>query len=72
MRVIWIGIWKLGDVEKYGGWDSYLKVRKGWMPEKNTVFIFDEAQLSYQDVELWNRLFNNIRDYPNRRAIAFA
>ena len=70
--VIWIGGWKLDDVAKCGGWYSFLKTRKGWIPGENTVFIFDEAQVSYRDVELWNELFKGIHDYPDRRAIVFA
>jgi energy-coupling factor transporter ATP-binding protein EcfA2 len=72
VRVIWIGGWKLDDVAKCGGWYSYLKKRKGWIPGEDTVFIFDEAQVTYKDGELWNELFKGIHDYPDRRAIAFA
>ena len=72
VHVIWICRWKLGDVVKCGGWYSFLKMRKGWIPGKNTVFIFDEAQVSYKDGELWNELFKGIHDYPNCHAIAFA
>ena len=72
VHVIWICRWKLGDVAKCGGWYSFLKMRKGWIPGKNTVFIFDEAQVSYKDGELWNELFKGIHDYPNCHAIAFA
>ena len=70
--VIWIGGWKLDDVAECGGWYSFLKMRKGWIPGENTVFIFDEAQESYEDGELWNKLFKGIHDYPDHRAIAFA
>ena len=54
------------------GWYSLLKMRKGWIPGENMVFIFDGAQESYKDGELWNKLFKGIHDYPDRRAIAFA
>jgi hypothetical protein len=70
--VIWIDYWKYGDVAECGGWFSYLRTIKGWVPDQETVFIFDEAQLSYEDPELWHDLFKNICDYPNRRAIVFA
>ena len=70
--VIWIGGWKLDDVAECGGWYSFLKMRKGWIPGENMVFIFDEAQESYEDGELWNELFKGIHNYPDRRAIAFA
>jgi hypothetical protein len=59
-------------VTEYRGWYSYLKTRKGWIPGENTVFIFDEAQVSYKDTQLWNELFKGIHDIPDRRAIAFA
>ena len=72
VRVIWIARWKLDDVAEYGGWWSYLNKQKGWIPGEDTVSIFDEAQESYKDVELWNELFKGIHDYPDRRAIAFA
>jgi hypothetical protein len=72
VRVIWIGGWKLDDVANCGGWYSYLKTRKGWKPDEDTVFIFDEAQVSYKDGELWNELFKGIHAYRDRRAIAFA
>ena len=35
------------------------------------VFSFDEAQTSYTDGALWNDFFKCMRDYPDRRAIAF-
>ena len=43
VRAIWIGGWKLDDVAECGGWYSFLKMRKGWIPGENTVFIFDGA-----------------------------
>ena len=70
--VIWIGGWKLDDVAECGGWYSFLKMRKGWIPGENMVFIFDGAQELYKDGELWNEWFKGIHDYPDRRAIAFA
>jgi hypothetical protein len=37
------------------------------------VFIFDEAQLSYWDMDLWTGFFKEIRgNTPDRWAIAFA
>lgn len=37
------------------------------------MFIFDEAQLSYWDLDLWTGFFKEIRgDTPDRWAIAFA
>ena len=71
VRVIWISGWNPDDVAECLGWYPYLKKQKGWIPKENTVFIFDEAQESYMDGELWNDLFKCIHDYPERRAIAF-
>ncbi|EDR00458.1 uncharacterized protein LACBIDRAFT_334116 [Laccaria bicolor S238N-H82] len=71
VRVIWTGGWKLDDVAECRGWYSYLNKRNGWIPGEGTVFIFDEAQESYKDMELWNELFKGIHDYPDHRAIAF-
>jgi len=71
VHVIWISGWKHDDVKECGGWYYYLK-QKGWIPGKDTVFIFDEAQVTYNDGGLWNDLFKGIQDYPDRRAIAFA
>jgi len=48
VHVIWVGMWDFDDVAQCGGWYSYLKERKGWIPAKDTVFIFDEAQVSYK------------------------
>ena len=45
--------------------------KKGWTPDKETVFIFDEAQMSYKDTELWMDLFKCIHAYRERRAIVF-
>ena len=72
VHVIWISGWKFGDVEASGGWYPYLKKRKFWEEGKDTVFIFDEAQVSYTDGALWNDLFKSIRQYRDRRAIVFA
>lgn len=70
--VIWIGGWKIVDVAACGSWHPYLKERKGWIPEAATVLIFDDAQVSYQDAELWDQMFKAIHEYHNLRAIAFA
>jgi hypothetical protein len=71
VHVIWVGS-RVDDVAECGGWYSYLEKRKGWIPGEDTVFIFDEAQLTYKDGALWNELFKCMHDYPDRRVIAFA
>ena len=43
----------------------------GWTPGVPTVFIFDEAQMTYLDEALWLNLFKSPHDYEVR-AIAFA
>lgn len=60
------------DVKACGGWENYLKHEKHWVEGKNTVFIFDEAQMSYTDGALWSDFFKCMRDHLDRRAIAFA
>ena len=52
-------------------WSTYLE-RKGWKAFDETVFIFDEAQLTYWDGSgLWNSFFKSIHEY-DCRAIIFA
>ena len=70
MDVIWINGWPLEEVRIAGGAYLYLE-RKGWEPYKKTVFIFDDAHMSYMCRELWNDFFKTIHAYENRRAIAF-
>ena len=36
------------------------------------VFVFDEAQMSYEDGDLWNNFFKSIHSYHNCHAIIFA
>jgi len=52
-----------------GGWMSYLK-KKGWVLNNKTVLVFDEAQVSYHDMELWH-IIKSVEDYPQRRIILF-
>jgi hypothetical protein len=54
-----------------GGYRSYLR-SMGWEESKETLFILDEAQASYQDSALWIGLFKSLHGYPYRRAIVFA
>jgi hypothetical protein len=52
----------------YGGSLSYLghKGWKGWTDGEETVFIFDEAQTTYEDKELW---FKNLGDHKTLRKL---
>jgi DNA helicase HerA-like ATPase len=54
---------------------EYLKKDKHWDDDIASVFIFDEAQLTYGDTGLWNTLFKSISDHPStlqHRIIVFA
>jgi hypothetical protein len=73
IRVIWVNGWQRRDVKEAGGARKYLRNVLGWREGQNTVFIFDEAQLSYWDMDLWIGFFKEIRgNTPDRWAIAFA
>ena len=71
MDVIWVNGWSLEEVEDSGGHLSYLE-KKDWAPDRDTLFIFDDAQVSYKDMDLWGHFFKSIRERKNRRAIAFS
>jgi hypothetical protein len=52
-------------------WDHYLTERYAWTRgERPTVFIFDEAQMIYEDEGLWIGLLKNLRS--DEYAILFA
>lgn len=70
VNVIWVNGWPREEVAGMGGCRHYLE-QKGWIDRERTVFIFDEAQLSYADWDLWNGFFRSIHDFKDRRAIAF-
>jgi len=72
MNVIWVSEWPIDEVEESGGYYAYLQLVKGWERGTNTVFIFDEAQITYWDQQLWRDFFRVLGDYNNLRAIAFA
>jgi len=72
MNVIWVSEWPVNEVEESGGYCAYLENVKGWEQGANTVFIFDEAELTYWDEQLWRDFFRMLRDYNNLQAIAFA
>jgi hypothetical protein len=69
--VIWVSGWPVEEVKKFGGAYGYLSRRKRWVLEKKTVFIFNDAQMSYNDRQLWNDFFKTMHGYDKRRAIAF-
>ena len=69
--VISIPTWPTEEIVRSGEWETQLRLR-GWVEQNETVFIFDEAQVSYGDAELWNNFFKSIHEYPRCRAIIFA
>jgi hypothetical protein len=72
VHIIGVFGWPLEKVSNIGGWQAYLQHEKGWVQSRKTIFIFDEAQLSYEDFNLWNEFFKSVADYPNLFVIAFA
>ena len=72
MNVIWISNWPIQEVKTSGGAYAYLQMQ-GWVPSNKTVFIFDDAQASFdsEDVVLWNNFFKTIHGYDKHCAIAF-
>jgi len=52
-------------------WEEVLG-HMGWVRDQQAVFIFDEAQLTYRDGDLWGNFFKAILLYSKCRAIAFA
>jgi len=62
-----VGEWPVEEVEESGGYCAYLEHVKGWDKGTNTVFIFDNAQLTYWDEQLWVDFFRVLRDYNNLR-----
>jgi hypothetical protein len=71
-NVIFIANWDLKAVDAAGNWQSHLVDKYGWVTGERTFFIFDDAQTTYGDIDLWNQLFKSIHDFDNRFAIAFA
>jgi hypothetical protein len=59
MPVIWVDGWRSRESRS---WSSYLR-NKGWKKHDETVFIFNDAQMTYWDVQLWNSFFKSIHDF---------
>jgi hypothetical protein len=62
VQIIPVSEWPVNAVHD---WKSRLRTngwRQRWQDEK-TFFIFDEAQLTYEDFGLWNDFFKSLRDY---------
>lgn len=70
--VIMVCGWPQEKVDRFGGWEQFLRKKGYWEPGKNTIFIFDEAQESYGDTELWGQIFKDFRGFSVLFIIAFA
>jgi hypothetical protein len=68
--IIFITVWYPEAVN--GDWQRYLRVKYGWVPGQRTIFIFDDAQTSYQDTDLWLQFFKELPRHNTDFAIAFA
>ena len=64
--------WNITEVQNNGGWEKYLNRVEGWVPGEKTVFIFDDAQGTYEDLNLWSTFFKNITPFDDEFVIAFA
>ena len=69
--VRFFNMWPLKNAQPAYGYNYNLKLA-GWSPDRDTIFIFDNAELTYDDEDLWTGFFKNIHDFPNRRAILFS
>jgi hypothetical protein len=72
VHIILVNGWSLEEVKQNGGWRAYLQREKGWEEGKKTVFIFDEAQTTYEDFDLWSVFFKSAVAYNDIFVIAFA
>ena len=52
VHIILVFGWPPEEVKEIGGWQTYPRHVKGWVQCKKTMFIFDDAQLSYEDLDL--------------------
>ena len=71
-HVIFVSGWDLDHVRRLGGWKLYLQHEKGWDEENKTVLIFDEAEATYGDSDLWLQFFIHVEDYQNQSVIVFS
>jgi hypothetical protein len=70
--IIIVRSWDQDKFESYGGWDQFFQRKMGWVRGKKTVFIFDDAQVSYGDSELWLEFFKNHKVFNVPYVIGFA
>jgi len=73
-HIISVSRWSasLEEVKEIGGWQAYLVYEKGWVQGQKTIFIFDDAQSSYEDFNLLGEFFKNVVSYDIQFVIAFA
>jgi hypothetical protein len=64
-NIIWIEGWPRNEINAKGGWQNYFEQEKGWVKGNKTVFVFDEGQLSYGDLNLWNSFSKSIAENPD-------
>lgn len=70
-NVITISTWSYNAADmRSDHWKRYLK-DQGWVERNKMVFIFDEAQVTYNDGNLWNDFFKSINQYPCCCVIVF-
>jgi hypothetical protein len=66
--VIYIPFW---PKDRSLGLELFLAVDHGWVQTRETVFIFDNAESTYNDNELWVSLFKDTPNFRTRRVIIF-
>ncbi len=69
VHTIWIQGWPQQVVDSRN-YRTYLE-QQGWDVNKETVFIFDEAQGTYRDGTLWHKFFKSMHTFKRCRAIVF-
>ena len=62
--LIWNNGWN-DSIAISNTWKEHLKKNKHWNDDIASVFIFDEVQMTYGDMGLWNTLFKPISDNPS-------
>ena len=70
MHVILVNGWPLEVVMEIGGWQACLQLEKGWVQGRKPIFIFDEAQLSYEDPNFLEGVFQKHTGLRSWAAIA--
>ncbi|KAL5478279.1 hypothetical protein ACEPAI_2463 [Sanghuangporus weigelae] len=69
-HVIFVHSWPMDHNDPRWSWSRYL-AGEGWVRGRETIFIFDEAQMTYADDKLWLQFFKGLR-LLDARAVLFA